>query len=281
MKNNKGFTLTELIVTLAIIAILIIPVYNTFISSAKTNYESRTLISASLVAQNEMEEIKGMTKDEFGNYIDSVVPGDPDITENDFLASYSKTISNGGFEFDVEITVKNITETLNIAPVDKTLENVIETRDVSVEVDSPSDINNGVVSVSGLGSTDIPKESSEVILNFTSDAVDIVKLNILGNEYTLVNSEPKLFVDIYGNQKNIKYIIKNTSGKLIDIKKYDDEVDNVTITSHKDNTSSVLIGNSFPSNIANENEPMEWYNVNIKVTKDSSKYEEINSTVGK
>ena len=54
-KQNKGFSLVEVLVTLAVICILSIPVIQNFISSSKTNMRARIIQNATDVAQSVSE----------------------------------------------------------------------------------------------------------------------------------------------------------------------------------------------------------------------------------
>ena len=54
-KSNAGFTLVELIVAIALFAIVITPLCNTFISSAKMNRNARKVMIATDLAQNIFE----------------------------------------------------------------------------------------------------------------------------------------------------------------------------------------------------------------------------------
>lgn len=55
INNNRGLSLVELIVAIALFAIIVTPVMNTFISSAKVNRNARKLMIANDVAQTIME----------------------------------------------------------------------------------------------------------------------------------------------------------------------------------------------------------------------------------
>ena len=61
MKNNKlinGFTLIEVIVTLAVLGIAVGPLMSMFILSAQINQKSSTELKSLLAAQKYIEEIK-------------------------------------------------------------------------------------------------------------------------------------------------------------------------------------------------------------------------------
>ena len=54
--NRKGMTLIEIIVSLAILAIIIVPFLNIFVQSTVTNKKSEVILDATYVAQRVMEE---------------------------------------------------------------------------------------------------------------------------------------------------------------------------------------------------------------------------------
>ena len=58
--NQKGLTLIEIIVTLAVLGIVIAPLMSMFVASQKVNVESRKEYDALQLAQKYMEEIKAM-----------------------------------------------------------------------------------------------------------------------------------------------------------------------------------------------------------------------------
>ena len=57
-KNNKGFSLIELLVAITILAVVMIPMLHSFITSARANAKARKVMEATTAAQNLMEEMK-------------------------------------------------------------------------------------------------------------------------------------------------------------------------------------------------------------------------------
>jgi prepilin-type N-terminal cleavage/methylation domain-containing protein len=57
-KNNKGFTLLELLISIAILAIILVPLLNNFVVAAKLNATSKKTHKATTIAQNLIESIK-------------------------------------------------------------------------------------------------------------------------------------------------------------------------------------------------------------------------------
>ena len=85
--NKRGFTIVEIIVTLAVLGIVIGPLMAMFITSQKINNEGSKEYKSIQLSQQYMEEIKGMEKiDELSNY-------------NTSHYNYSK---NGDGSYDIE-----------------------------------------------------------------------------------------------------------------------------------------------------------------------------------
>ncbi|SHI69433.1 prepilin-type N-terminal cleavage/methylation domain-containing protein [Dethiosulfatibacter aminovorans DSM 17477] len=65
LKNNKGFTILEILFTIAIFSIIIVPMFNLLIVSAKINKSTETEISSLSDVQKTLETIKSYSKTEF------------------------------------------------------------------------------------------------------------------------------------------------------------------------------------------------------------------------
>ena len=94
MLNNMGLTLVEIIMTIAVAGILIVPLMSMFVFSAKINAESSREFKAVQQAQFYMEEIKSM--DEFG--IDK-------YAYNSDSGKYERFVDEMGSEFGVEVII--------------------------------------------------------------------------------------------------------------------------------------------------------------------------------
>ena len=61
--DKKGFTLIELIITVAVVAIISVPLLQYFSDSAKHNAKSKVQQNAIIAAQNALEELKAEKSD--------------------------------------------------------------------------------------------------------------------------------------------------------------------------------------------------------------------------
>lgn len=60
-KNNMGFSLIELVVSIAILGLVLLPILNGFVVAARANANSRKVQDQNMIVQNIMEEMKGKT----------------------------------------------------------------------------------------------------------------------------------------------------------------------------------------------------------------------------
>ena len=63
-KDNRGISLIELLVAVAMLAVVMTPMLNSFMLSGRNNYESRNLLRATTVANNVMESLEAFSLEE-------------------------------------------------------------------------------------------------------------------------------------------------------------------------------------------------------------------------
>ncbi|MCI5855813.1 MAG: prepilin-type N-terminal cleavage/methylation domain-containing protein [Agathobacter sp.] len=68
--NNSGFSLVELIVTITILAIVVFPLLNAFVLSARTNAKAKERLRLTSIAENMMEGIEKMSLEELAYQFD-------------------------------------------------------------------------------------------------------------------------------------------------------------------------------------------------------------------
>ena len=72
--NNKGFTLIEIIVAVVVLALVVVPLLNGFVTSARVNEKSRRLLNATNAAQSLMEQYADYSIKEISEAIDPATP---------------------------------------------------------------------------------------------------------------------------------------------------------------------------------------------------------------
>lgn len=76
-KRNSGFTLVEVLIAVAILAVISIPVLQSFVSVATVNSKSRRRLSATTIAENLMESCKGISLKEVAAQCGNLTPSVP------------------------------------------------------------------------------------------------------------------------------------------------------------------------------------------------------------
>lgn len=109
--NNEGFTLLEVLVAAIILAIVCIPIFKSFVTSANTTAKSKLKMRATNAAENIMEDIQHLTIDEieakYGTKV-SMSPSDPDCNINSAAVgasavSYKIAISGSDPSYDDDL----------------------------------------------------------------------------------------------------------------------------------------------------------------------------------
>ena len=99
VKAKKGMTLIEVIISVALLAVLIIPLSGLVMSSLKNNIDSEDMQKASYIGQKVLEELKAyeeikLEKDENNRKYFELLDGDKIIQDSDgkFVGSFDRTI---------------------------------------------------------------------------------------------------------------------------------------------------------------------------------------------
>ncbi len=110
---RKGMTLIEIIISLALLAIIIVPFLTMFVHSTSTNSRSQNIVDATYVAQSNMEELYSIST----TYTFST--GLLQLTSN----GYSETVVASGNDYDyvkeqdgyyIKIEIRNSAYTGNL-----------------------------------------------------------------------------------------------------------------------------------------------------------------------
>lgn len=106
--NRRGFTLVEIIVSIAILGIAITPLMGMFVMSAKINRESSREFKSFLEAQKYMEEIKAMESIDVSRYSYNSTTGAYEgtvIQTEDRLGAEVRIIPDGSILYNIEINI--------------------------------------------------------------------------------------------------------------------------------------------------------------------------------
>ncbi len=108
--NNKGFSLIEIIIAVAILSILLTPIINQFASTMETNRRAKALQEANETAVYEVEEFQSFTKEALDDkYGVPVTKADLPVTLYGLDGSTIGTLSYNAYEYtlpDTEIGAK-------------------------------------------------------------------------------------------------------------------------------------------------------------------------------
>ena len=86
--KNRGFSLIELLIAVAILAIAIVPIMKGFVSSTKINSDTRGKLDATMVAEDLLEGIKkGNSHEKIITQLTDYISGSEEGRKNFFLSS--------------------------------------------------------------------------------------------------------------------------------------------------------------------------------------------------
>lgn len=296
MKNKKGYTLVELIITLAIIGIMLVPIFNAFLESNRVNLRSRRQISAVYLAQNKLEDIKGMTRTQF-NVLDidssDSIGIDHDDWVYDLTVTDDLTTSNGGTTFDLKVHIENVTNELGISLKSPTGSNQTNERTWHSRIVLSDEVANIAIESTERNEYAFTSGTRVVNLVFNKNDANYSNLVVNGETYSMKHTDfidpdntwiRKIFVNVVGYEglsEEWHFNITNNTDYAVDVKPYDDKDGKIKLAVGPTSRSSIYIGNALPRLSGEPSTSKEWYNVVITVSHNGSEYEVIESTVGK
>lgn len=237
MKKNKskakrGMTLIEVIISVALLSILLIPISGLVMSSFKNNKKSEYKQKASYIGQNVLEELKAydeiiLKKEENGKEYFQLLDEDKiykDSNENSFIGKFKRTIygiasetkSSNEEVYNVEI---NMIQDLNFKYSDMNNLNKNDNADLKLDF-----TNDGVNKIKK-NSTESTKIDGDLVIELEKNLNELILKILKKNSSNLIMEELKtnynsgsiiLYIEkTYSNNTNIE--IKNNTGDHIDI----------------------------------------------------------------
>lgn len=256
LKAKKGMTLIEVIISVALLSILIVPLSGLVMSSLKNNISSEYRQKASYIGQKVLEELKAydeiILKEDTGSKYFELLDGDKiiqnlneDSTGNTFKGNFERTIYGGSSD--------SLGKNEDIYKMEVELE-----KDKNFQYDNVNNLDKN--------------NNADFILNFLRDSSNnnVIKIKDKPNEsYTISN---ELIMELDKNSSNLIIYKKNESTPLVTINKTNIDNNNIVLY--------VKEGFSQNVNIEFKNNTEETVEIHmIKGVNNSSKFK-IYSSVG-
>lgn len=216
INNNKGFTLIEILLSMTILSIIIVPLSTFFLTSQKISKDSEINFEAMTIAQNYFEKIKAIDNFDW-------------IGEFDQAEEINNVINEGNYKIEITIKpendFKNKGTSNNINTIDydmklQVINNIVKIYDsktntpftlLSNTIDIIFDNNSISTSPSSLSINELDKEK----INFRIDLTDDINLNVFNKSN---NNQTLVFYIIKEKDSNVIYSFNVEEGK---VKKYD------------------------------------------------------------
>lgn len=122
--NNKGLSLVELLVAVAILSIVVFPLLHTFVTSADTASKSRKIGDETLAAQNTAEAVAASSLDTLADlgevkaYDSSHIPWTDTAKPAAEYVVKMRNVGDGKYDATVTLTAKNEQEVTLYTPID-------------------------------------------------------------------------------------------------------------------------------------------------------------------
>ncbi|MBN2898537.1 MAG: prepilin-type N-terminal cleavage/methylation domain-containing protein [Clostridia bacterium] len=280
--NNRGITLVEVLITLAVLGIMAVPIFNTFMESMTINHKTMVTVSANHIGQKVLEQLKAEGS------IDGFVKDDSATVE-----TYNGTVDG----YDVVYTITEI-EGLTYAP------DATATVDYGTQVDvATSNIKLLYQKATEEEDTHFLYESNNIAVTWTklliedngsAQKVSFYKVSLGDggtNVYTLigssqdipVGSQPlKIVVQIVGTPDAGRLDVENKSLEEVAVYEVDDGEGLLDIIPNMTaNAGELQIYRNVKSDVASDDNEKRAYRVDVKISRNSDVLEQLLGTIVK
>lgn len=216
--NQKGMTLVEVIVAMAILAVVVVPTLHMFISSANANFQSRLRQRATLVGESVMESFKAYNMEALcKQFTTGTFKGVNGATSMTVEASYSST-TGSPFRVDNELDQSASMYTFwayGVTSEDQTYDVKIEATPIYeqdvLRNEPPNSYTDAIVKLSETLNTEIQTAlAGQVQTKFLADMAGKAGLGIDNTKLYDVNRVITFTVDDDGNKQSVKMKIDCT-----------------------------------------------------------------------
>lgn len=239
VRNNSGVTLIELIITIAVLALFIVPISGLFITSAKANTISQTELDATMLAQKCMEMVKSIKEIEDIDD-DAFANSGKELTDSDY----------GNYKVIYKLTEVSSDYTSNQINAEKEVNNlVLNVKSTGVDVTTEK-LDNGAIN------------TDTVAINKQFDEAGTKKFTI-----TLSNDGVKLkndstFTDIDNSGDNdLHILVKGNENIVLLVENNRDDIAYIHVSEGMNGNCEVIVTNGRVQKIINsDNEKFEKKN---------------------
>lgn len=211
-KNNKGFTLLELLITVVILALITAPFLSSFASASKTNVKSKRIQEANELSQHIIEQFKGSSVAKMvnpSNYNMNPTNESIDSTDEKYRknsTSYEKEVNGSTLGFPAGYTaniklkpIKSIVNEDNAIPEIETLskDNCLVLAGNITMLDSgvPTNVDSRYVRVKVWKDSSSSKYRAELTIQYREGDIDVGPVRNVGNwEYDVAPAIYILYV---------------------------------------------------------------------------------------
>lgn len=181
IKNNKGFTLIEILITLAVLGIVILPLSGLLINSLKINNNAKELLEANNIAQTYMENLKA---GDFSSLIDetqtqSLNEGNPIQLVDENYRGYRVETNIGPVSSYTSIETEHTPDAILRINGSESKLSIYKSADIKLTdmdllpefaIDIEKPVSTNVISISGMSSSISTTNTEAAIINIICDS---------------------------------------------------------------------------------------------------------------
>ncbi len=267
--DHNGMTLIEVLITLAVISIMIVPIFDVFVKTKEINHKTATTVAANFIGQKVLEDLK---------------------SESELIAGSSVKQLD---DFDVTVNITEISGELTLKPDNSTVNtgagNVIPIADVDVKYKVVDKSTKLFVNNIEYTFTDpnfeiemSPPNSGQVKVKLVVNSQTTKTEHVIGNIIMTDIDPANINLTVSGDVTKANFVIKNDTDFLINIYEIDDIANNVTIApTITTGSGEIATYQSKRSSGANGKNETKLFTIELLVKKNGVLYERLVSTAKK
>lgn len=271
MNNKKGYTLVEILVAMAILAIMATPILNIFIDSIRVNKMADDQYKADFIAQKFVE----------------------DLRVNDFPSELDTTTLYDGFS--VNVIYKEATNDVETLVTEVKSNFTMPTFNAEIELYENSKNKIGLKN-SNFNLSNLELDPNNYIIKI-EDSLNLYKVTLLYgdlistspevvDQVSIIDTSPfnlKIFKNrelLISDSQKTTFTILNTTTKEFDIFVVNDQIDNIKFLIDS-SSNSVKITRNLTDLVHISNNNFKSYDVEVIVSKNNTQYTKLKTVISK